>query len=102
MGLWEQWRQSVDMSFEDSSMWTLGKHSGEKALNVLVKEYEEQVLMHFRHYFKASGQNRWYPTKKGVALTLEEWDNLIEAFVSIDAEVRRLLCKNEQIDPLPP
>ena len=83
-------------------MWTLGKRSGEKALNVLVKEYEGQVLIHFRHYFKASGQDRWYPTKKGVALTLEEWDNLIEAFVSIDAEVRRLRCKNEQIDPLPP
>ena len=83
-------------------MWTLGKRSGEKALNVLVKEYKGQVLIHFRHYFKATGQDRWCPTKKGVALTLEEWDNLIEAFVSIDAEVRRLPCKNEQIEPLPP
>ena len=83
-------------------MWTLGKRSGEKALNVVVKEYEGHVLINFRHYFKASGQDRWYPTKKGVALTLEEWDNLIEAFVSIEAEVRRLRCKNEQIDPLPP
>ena len=99
MGTWEQWRQSVDMSGEDSSMWILGKRSGEKALNVLVKEYEGQVLIHFWHYFKASGQDRWYPTKRGVALTLEEWDNSIEAFVIIDAEVRRLRCKNEQIEP---
>ena len=45
-------------------MWTLGKRSGEKTLNVLVKEYEGQALIHFRHYFKASGQDRWYPTKK--------------------------------------
>ena len=99
MGTWEQWRQSVDMSGEDSSMWTLGKRSGEKALNALVKEYEGQVLIHFRHYFKASGQDRWYPTKRGVALTLEEWDNLIEAIISIDAEVRHLRCKNEQSEP---
>ena len=83
-------------------MWTQGKRSGEKALNVVVKEYEGQVLIHFRHYFKVSGEDRWYPSKKGVALTLEEWDNLNESIISIDAEVRRLRCKNEQIEPLPP
>ena len=90
------------MGGEDSSMWTLGKRSGEKALNVVVKEYEGQVLIHFRHYFKASEEDRWYSTKKGVTLTFEEWDNLNESFVNIDAEVRRLRCKNEQIEPLPP
>ena len=42
------------MNGEDSNMWTLGKRSGEKALNVLVKEYEGQVLINFRHYYKAS------------------------------------------------
>ena len=42
------------------------------------------------------------PKKKGVALILEEWDNLNESIISIDAEVRRLHCKNEQIEPLPP
>ena len=42
------------------------------------------------------------PPKKGVTLTLEEWDNLNESFVGIDAEVRRLRCKNEQVDPVPP
>ena len=61
--------QSVEMSGEGSSIWTLGKPSGEKALNVVVKEYEGQVLIHFRHYFKVSGEDRWYPSKK-------EWHGL--------------------------
>ena len=90
------------MSGESGSMWNLRKCSGDKDFRVVVKEYEGQVLIHFRHYFKASGEDRWYPTKKGVTLTLEEWDNLNESFVSIDAEVRRLRCKNEQVDPVPP
>ena len=90
------------MGGEDSSMRTLGKRSGEKALYVVVKEYKGQVLSHFQHYFKALEEDRWYPTKKGVTVTLEEWDNLNESFVNIDAEVRHLRCKNEQIEPLPP
>ena len=91
------------MSGESGSMWNLRKCSGDKDFRVVVKEYEGQVLIHFRHYFKVSGEDRWYPTKKkGVALILEEWDNLNESIISIDAEVRRLHCKNEQIEPLPP
>ena len=85
-----------------NSMWTLGKRSGENALNLVVKKYEGQVLIHFRHFFKASGEDRWYPTKRGVTLTLGEWDNLKESFVHIDAEVRRLRCENEQVKPVPP
>ena len=46
-GVQGQRRHSVKMSGEDSSMWTLGKRSGEKALNVVVKEYEGHVLIHF-------------------------------------------------------
>ena len=103
MGKMEQARQSVVMSGDSSSsMWTLGKRNGESTLNVTVKEYEGQVLLHFRHYFKASGEDRWYPTKKGVTLTLEEWDKFNESYIDIDAKVRRLRCKNEQIEPLPP
>ena len=46
-------------------MWTPGKRNGENALNVVAKEYEGQVLIHIRHFFKAAGEDRWYPTKKG-------------------------------------
>ena len=83
-------------------MWTLGKRNGENALKVVAKEYDGQVLIHFRHYFKVSGEDRWYPTKKGVALNLSEWDKFVESLVDIDAKVRRLRCKNEQVDPVPP
>ena len=43
-------------------MWTLGKRNGENALNVVVKEYDGRVLIHLRHYFKAAGEDSWYPT----------------------------------------
>ena len=61
-----------------------------------------QVLIHFRHYCKVSGEDRWYPTKKGVALNLNEWDKFVESLVDIDAKVRQLRCKNEQVEPIPP
>ena len=81
-------------------MWTLGKRSGENSLNVSVKKYNDKTLIHIRHYFKIKDDDRWYPTKKGVALTLEEWDKFNESFVDIDAEVKRLRSKNEQVKPI--
>ena len=70
-------------------MWTLGKRSGENALNVVAKEYEGQVLIHIRHYYKATGEDRWYPTKKGITLNLEEWDKFT---VSIWRELWVIVC----------
>ena len=64
-------------------MWTLGKHNAENALKVVAKEYEGQLLIHIRHYFKATGEDRWYPTKKGVTLNLEEWNLFIRVFSEI-------------------
>ena len=81
-------------------MWTLGKRSGENALNVVAKEYEGQVLIHIRHYYKATGEDRWYPTKKGITLNLEEWDKFTEVFSEIDSEVRRLRSQNEEVEPV--
>ena len=82
-------------------MWTLGKRNGENALNVVVKEYDGQVLIHLRHYFKAAGEDRWYPTKKGVTLNLAEWDTSNQSFVDIDCEVRRLRYMNEHVESPP-
>ena len=45
-------------------MWTLGKRKGEITLNLVVKGYDGQVLIHFRHYSKVSGEDRWYLTKR--------------------------------------
>ena len=79
-------------------MWTLGKRNGENALNVVVKEYDGHVLIHLRHYFKAAGEDRWYPTKKGVTMNLAEWDTFNQSLLDIDCEVRRLRCKNAQVE----
>ena len=68
---------------------------------MVVKEYDGHVLIHFRHYSKVSGEDRWYPTKKGVALSLGEWDKFVESLVEIDAKVKQLCCKNEQVEPIP-
>ena len=46
-------------------MWTLGKRNGENALNVVVKEYDGQVLIHLRHYFKLLGKIVGIQRKKG-------------------------------------
>ena len=81
-------------------MWTLGKRNAENALNVVAKEYEGQVLIHIRHYFKTTGEDRWYPTRKGITLNLEEWDKLTEVFSEIDSEVRQLRSKNEEVEPV--
>ena len=76
-------------------MWTLGKGNGENYLNIVVKEYAGQVLIHLHHYFKAAGEDRWYPTKKGVTLHLAEWDTFNQSFLDID-------CKNAQVESTPP
>ena len=82
-------------------MWTLGKRNGENTLNVVVKGYDGQVLIHLRHYFKAAGEDRCYPTKKGVTLHLAEWDTFNQSFIDIDCEVRRLRYMNEQVESPP-
>ena len=66
-------------------MWTLGKHKGENDLNVVFKDCYGQVLIHFCHYFRVSGEDGRYLTKKGVTLNLGEWDKFAEYLVNIDA-----------------
>ena len=97
-----QRRQCIDrlQARDNSNMLTLGKRNAENALNVVAKEYEGQVLIHIRHYFKATGEDRWYPTKKGITLNLEEWDKFTEVFSEVDSEVRQLRLKNEEAEPV--
>ena len=95
-----QRRQCIDrlQARDNSNMWTLGKRNAENALNVFAKEYEGQVLIHIRQCFKATGEDRWYPTKKGITLNLEEWDKFTEVFSEVDSEVRQLRSKNEEAE----
>ena len=83
-------------------MWTLSKRGGENSLNVSVKEYNGKTLIHIRHYFRNKDSERWYPTKKGITLTLQEWDKFGDFFVDIDAKVRQLRSKNAQVTPVLP
>ena len=83
-------------------MWTLGQRGNENSIRVMVKEFQGKIQVHIRHYYKTKDEDRWYPTKKGVALSLEEWDKFNEEFAAIDSEVRRLRSQNEQVVPVPP
>ena len=62
--------ESEEEARGSSSMWTLGERKGENAINVTVKEYDGKVLIHFGYDFKVVGEDRWYLTKKGMALNL--------------------------------
>ena len=79
-------------------MWTLGECNGANTLNVAITDYDAHVLIHLHHYFKTTGEDCWYPMKQGVTLNLDEWDKFNECFVDIDAEMRCLHCKNEQVE----
>ena len=83
-------------------MWTLGQRGNENSIKVMVKEFQRQIKIHIRHYYKAKDEDRWYPTKKGVALSLEEWDKFIEEFTAINSEVPRLRSQNEKVVSVPP
>ena len=71
-------------------MWTLGERGSKNCIRVTVKECQDEIKIHIRHYSKVNDGVRWYPTKKGVALSLEEWDKFNEEFAAIDSEVLRL------------
>ena len=82
-------------------MWTLGQRGNENSIRVMVKEFHGKIRVYIS-YFKTKAEDRWYPTKNGVALSLEEWDKFNEKLATIDSEVRRLRSQNEQVTPVPP
>ena len=79
-------------------MWHLGeRRSG--SIWVSVGKFKDQVKINIRHHFQHS-PGAWQATKKGVALTLEEWDKLKEEFDNIDVEVRRVRNESGHVSPL--
>ena len=70
-------------------MWTLSERGSDNCIRVTVK-CQDEIKIHIRHNSKVKYGVRWYPTKKGVALSLEEWDKFNEEFAAIDSEVLRL------------
>ena len=66
----------------------------ENSIKVMVKKFQGQIKIHIRHYYKTKDEDRWYPTKRGVALSLKKWGKFNKEFAAIDSEVRRLRCQN--------
>ena len=83
-------------------MWTLGERGRVYSIKVDVSEFHGKLKVHIRHYRKSivAGEEQWYPTKRGIALDLEEWDTLSEQYIAIDTEVRRLRSRNEEVKPI--
>merc|ERR1712173_83754 len=84
-------------------MWTLGERSGSKSqlrsrIVVNLSEYGGKPKIHFRRfeYSKKHG-GRWFPTERGVALNLEEWETFLDNFAEIDYQIRQLKTENEQV-----
>ncbi|XP_033750065.1 activated RNA polymerase II transcriptional coactivator p15-like [Pecten maximus] len=53
---------------------------------VSVSEFRGKVLVGIREYYEADGDLR--PGKKGISLTLEQWNNLKEQMEEIDQAVK--------------
>ena len=51
----------------------------------MVKEFHGKIRIHIYHHFKTKDEDLWYPTKKGVALSLQEWDKFNEKLATIDS-----------------
>jgi len=52
-----------------------------------VSEFRGKVLVSIREYYEKDGEIR--PGKKGISLTLEQWNSLKDQIGDIDAEVKR-------------
>ena len=72
-----------------------------------VNEWQGATRIHIRNYFK-SDSGQLIPTKKGIALTIEEWKALksyvdhIDAMIAFAEDERILGRKSGQLPPSPP
>lgn len=88
-------------------MWTLGERSGSKTrlrsrLVVNLSEYEGKPKIHFRRfeYNKKQG-GRWFPTERGIALNLEEWQTFLDNFEEIYCKIHRMRFENDKATSIP-
>ena len=71
---------------------------------VKVSDWQGSTRIHIRNYFKAQGNGGelLLPTKKGVALTIDEWKALKNVMAQIDAQIaltedQRILQKQKEM-----
>ena len=55
-------------------------------LRVSISEWKGNVNINIRRYWHNKESDEWMPTKKGIVLSKEEWDMLIDAKRDINAE----------------
>lgn len=57
---------------------------------ISVQEYEGQVLVDIRQHFVAPDSGRILRTKKGISLTVSQWQRLKEAILDVDGRIREV------------
>jgi len=83
--------------------WTLGKREKYNTrIDVKVKKHDGRIQVHFRHFDYNKEEGYWYATRKGVALSLDEWDKFVGDFQAIGLEVNRLRSQKEKIEAVHP
>ena len=56
-----------------------------------VSKYRGRVLIHVRDYVIYALSGKMYATKRGVAMKVDEWENLMSNMYAIDAAISTLL-----------
>ena len=75
---------------------------------VCVNEWQGATRIHIRNYFKVPENRNLIPTKKGVTLTIDEWNALkaqidhIDAMIAFSEDEHILGRKSGQLPPSPP
>ena len=75
-------------------MWKLGS----RPIFATVSTYKGVNKVHLRHY-KLSAEGLWLPSKTGVALNSDEWENFKSLIDTIDLEYRRV--NSQKIETIP-
>ena len=58
--------------------------------HVVVQSFRDKVYVNIREFYLHEGTKKWLPGKKGINLTLEDWNVLMEASTRIDEAVQIL------------
>ena len=72
----------------DCEKWCIG--SGQ--VYAYVQSYKDKTKVHLRN-FHIVESGKCFPTKKGVTLNFEEWEDLKSLIQTIDLEFRKQLCQ---------
>ena len=79
----QQQQQQPPIKLEEN-MWSLGSRN----ILVTVSEYAGVVKVHVRHYDQDAASQKLVPTKKGVALTQDEWEDLKQHIIRVEDCIR--------------